>query len=122
LTSTKSFTKDNDIIIGDLVYKIPIIGIKEVSLNLAKKTKNLEFVVILDEEKQTKGLADAGLKPIKKLKRKFEFEDFEIARNFLAVLQRNFILINNDPFNIIDNVNPKEMPNLSITDNNNKNK
>ena len=94
---------------GEIVYKVPISAIKEVSLSVVKKSKTLEFVIILDEERQNKMLIEQKMKPLKKFKRKFEFENYEIARTFLAVLMRNYILLTNTPLVVVDKVSPKDL-------------
>ena len=109
MISTKSSVKDKDTIVGDIVYKVPIAGIKEVNLKANKKTKNIEFVVVMDEDKQNKILAEFMMKPIKKEKHNFEIETHEIARMFLAVMNRNYILATNVPLVVNDNVSPKDL-------------
>ena len=95
--------------VGNIVYKIPIAGIKEANLSLSKKTKNLEFALMVDEEKQNKALAEFKMKPIKKGKRNFEIENYHVARMFLAVLNRNYILCTGVPLPVNDNVSPKDL-------------
>ncbi len=94
---------------GEEVYKVPIAGIKDVTLSLAKKTKTLEFVIVMDEAKQNKALGEWKMKPIKKGKRNFEIENYEIARTFLAVLCRNFIILTGGVLPVVDHVSAKDL-------------
>ncbi len=98
-----------DISIGKIIAKIPIGAIRDITLTVDKKTKALCFVIILNKEKQLKILAQFKMKPITKLRRKFQLGSHELGRRLISVLQRNFILLTNDPFPIIDKVSASDL-------------
>ena len=92
-----------------MVYKIPIAAMDGVTLTVDKKTKTLCFVIMMSKERQNKILVDCGWKEIKKVKRKFGVENFEIARRFLAVIQHNYILLRGSPLPVDDKVTPRDL-------------
>lgn len=83
-------------------------GIKDVTLAMGKN-KVLKISISIDEERQNKALEALKMKPMKKVKRDFQIENYETARYFLAVLNRNYILLNNASLVVNDKITPKDL-------------
>jgi len=109
LTCTEAVVKEDELTPSILVHKIPIDGIKEITLKVIKKTKNLEFELNVDKEKQRKALEECKVKIPKKENPNIEFENYGIARELLAMLKRNHILLTGNPLTVVDNVSPKDL-------------
>ena len=92
-----------------ILYKILIEGITELTLKLIKKVRNLEFDITLNNEVQKKALETYKFKATKKDKPVLEFDNFEIAQEFLAVLNRNYILRTGNTLNVVDKVSEKDL-------------